>query len=402
MTRTPIRPAAVAAVALLALVANAPAGTTVDLEASADNTLYGGAIDLSNGVGDHFFTGRTGGGDGRRAVIAFDIAGTVPAGATITGATLTLYMSRTVNGSQAVALHRVTNSWGEGLSHAPKEEGGGGAALDNDATWAFRFYNEADPYASVTWDTEGGDFAGTASASTNVSGIGYYVWSAPAMISNVQAWLDDPAQDHGWIVIGNEAAGGFTAKRFDSRTNPFESRRPVLSLTYDEPVCDGDLDGSGDVGFGDILQIIGAWGELRSGRSDDSARPVRSSDIPAIPAVPAIPAIPAVFLRSAPAHPPRSCTRDRRCPCCGSTPARTARRGPRRGRPASWWCQTYSFSNRTTLTSCPFRLATTLGNQVDGWDGRDCWDGGDGGDDRSCAAGARMTPHVLCAVPTSQ
>ncbi|MCP3903022.1 MAG: hypothetical protein GY715_05235 [Planctomycetes bacterium] len=65
--------------------------------------------------------------------------------------------------------------------------------------------------------------------------------------------------NRGWIVIGSESIE-HTAKRFDSRTHPLAQFRPVLSVTYDAPPCPEDLDGSGDVGFGDILAIIAAWG----------------------------------------------------------------------------------------------------------------------------------------------
>jgi len=33
-----------------------------------------------------------------------------------------------------------------------------------------------------------------------------------------------------------------------------------FDIVTDPPACSDDIDGSGDVGFGDILQVIGAWG----------------------------------------------------------------------------------------------------------------------------------------------
>ena len=57
----------------------------VNINPSKDNTLYEYVPadgDRSNGIGDHFFAGKTGMGYIRRGVLAFDIAGSVPPGST--------------------------------------------------------------------------------------------------------------------------------------------------------------------------------------------------------------------------------------------------------------------------------------------------------------------------------
>ena len=80
----------------------------VTIAAARDNTLYEDASgSLSNGAGQSLFAGKTGTGGIRRALIAFDVAGAVPAGSTITAVTLRLQMSRTRSGGQAVGLHRL-------------------------------------------------------------------------------------------------------------------------------------------------------------------------------------------------------------------------------------------------------------------------------------------------------
>jgi hypothetical protein len=61
---------------------------------SKDNTLYEDDFgSLSNGKGQHIFTGETLLYGARRAVVAFDVAGNVPFGATIVSATLDLHLS---------------------------------------------------------------------------------------------------------------------------------------------------------------------------------------------------------------------------------------------------------------------------------------------------------------------
>ena len=100
----------------------------VPIPASKDNTLYEDRRGrLSNGGGTHFFVGVTDTGNIRRGLIAFNIAGAIPAGALITSVSLKLHMSQTIAGSQNITLHRVLADWGEGDSNAPGEEGGGTA-----------------------------------------------------------------------------------------------------------------------------------------------------------------------------------------------------------------------------------------------------------------------------------
>jgi hypothetical protein len=100
----------------------------ISLDASQDNTLYESATGaLSNGSGQAFFVGRTNQASAsiRRGLLAFDIAGNVPADATILAVTLTLNVSRANFSSPAtsVGLHRVLASWGEGASDADANEG---------------------------------------------------------------------------------------------------------------------------------------------------------------------------------------------------------------------------------------------------------------------------------------
>jgi hypothetical protein len=124
-----------------------------------------------------------------------------------------------------VTLYKVLEDWGEGTSNATGQEGIGATATIGDATWAYTFYN------TLSWSTLGGTFSSTVSASQNVDAIGFYTWTDPQMVVDVQLWTDNPATNFGWIVIGNEAVSA-TAKRFDSRTNPTLADRPVLTVTF--------------------------------------------------------------------------------------------------------------------------------------------------------------------------
>ena len=202
--------------------------TQVTLNASKDNTLYqDSAGSLSNGAGQHIFVGRTAvAGLIRRALIAFDVADSIPAGSQITNVTLTLNMSQTSSFDDTVRLCRVLADWGEGTSAAFGNEGSGAPATTNDATWIHRFFNTS------LWSQPGGDFVPTPSAALTVSALGPYVWgSTDAMVGDVQQWLDTPGSNFGWILIGDETAPHL-AKRFDSRQDTVPTVRPKLTVTY--------------------------------------------------------------------------------------------------------------------------------------------------------------------------
>jgi hypothetical protein len=217
---------------LVALLGGAPSlaiAQLANINPIKDNTLYefdAAEGDVSNALGNHFFAGATGTGELRRGVLAFDIAGNVPAGSTILGVTLSLNMSRTPTGTaRTVELHKVLADWGEGTSVAPDEEGEGAPATPNDATWRHRFFD------TIFWTTEGGDFSATVSASQSVGPVGMYTWSSSQMRADVQSWLDDPASNFGWLVLGDESEIA-TAKRFDTRES---ASPPVLTIQFRPP-----------------------------------------------------------------------------------------------------------------------------------------------------------------------
>ena len=191
-----------------------------------DNTLYQYVPadgDQSNALGLHFFTGETGMGELRRGVLAFDIAGNIPAGSAILGVTLSLNMSMTPSSTpRTTELHKLLADWGEGTSQASGGEGDGAPATTNDATWRHRFFD------TIFWTTEGGDFSATVSASQSVGVVGIYTWSSSQMVADVQSWLDDPATNFGWLVLGDESEIA-TAKRFDTRES---ASPPVLTIQY--------------------------------------------------------------------------------------------------------------------------------------------------------------------------
>src|SRR5262249_21000786 len=107
---------------------------------------------------------------------------------------------------------------------------------------------------SAFWGTPGGsssggspDYATTASATIPVGiNLGQYSWGSTAgMVADAQAWLDSPAANFGWFVIGDEANPG-AAKLFDPRENATAANRPVLPLVFPPapPPCYANCDHS--------------------------------------------------------------------------------------------------------------------------------------------------------------
>lgn len=206
--------------------------TTVNIPASADNTIYADNTQNSNGSGDNFTAGRTNGGSIRRALIRFDLS-SIPPGSTITSVTLRLVMNKSRTGTDVISLYRITKDWGEGGSNAGDPDGQGTSAQVMDATWNCGMFDGAGGCGGgSTWASPGGDFVGVASASATIFNTpAAYTWSGPTVNADVQGWVNNAATNFGWILRTAEAANQ-TTNRFSSRTNPTAANQPRLTVIY--------------------------------------------------------------------------------------------------------------------------------------------------------------------------
>jgi hypothetical protein len=226
--------------ALLVLAPAAGAQVSVQLLPSQDNTLFEPDTlgERSNGAGPQLYAGRVGGFGGgvglRRGLIRFDVAGSVPAGATIQAVTLTVECSKVPLQDSGVPrtheLHRAIAAWGESTSDAGVNGGAGAAPQPGDATWSDAFF------PGTPWGTAGGDYTGAVSSTIVVPLMGSYVFaSTPQLVADVQAMLDSPAGNHGWVITGDEVVAG-VARAFDTREAPgypfYTGVAPVLQIDY--------------------------------------------------------------------------------------------------------------------------------------------------------------------------
>lgn len=127
---------------LAGLVSASPAAaqTTVVLDAPdsevVDTTIRAGSYASKNQNGDSLITRASDNAEYiRRALLKFDTHNTIPAGATIQSATLTLTLEHSDPQTRTVSVYRVASSWDEGT-----------------ATWNSR-------KSGLYWGTKGGDLA---------------------------------------------------------------------------------------------------------------------------------------------------------------------------------------------------------------------------------------------------
>jgi hypothetical protein len=227
----------------LAILLTLPSATPADtgtLIPNRDTTIYEAHPGNSNGGGASMFVGTNADSSVTRALIRFDVAGKIPAGATITGVQLSLLLDFEVptagNLMTPIQLRRLLSDWGEGTTGTGKvgaasNQGYPTPADGTTATFTHSFFD------TTPWNNPGGDFADTASATTMVGIVPMpYSWSSPTMVSDVQSWLDNPSGNFGWILLGDESQAG-TVRRFFTREgqsiNPASA--PALSVSYTAP-----------------------------------------------------------------------------------------------------------------------------------------------------------------------
>ncbi len=207
------------------------AQTTVTLAPDRDTSIYntGGCNDLSNGAGTRLIAGNSLSGT-RRALMHFDIAGSLPAGATILQVELDLTMLQVSIANPGNAhnftLSRLEADWGEAGSFAGGGQGGGGIAQPGDTDWCDNFH------PASQWTNPGGDFTADESAAARVGIVTFQRYTFPssmALIDDVQAWLDGTLPNYGWILRGQEG-GTATARAFGSREDG--ANFPRLHVTY--------------------------------------------------------------------------------------------------------------------------------------------------------------------------
>lgn len=234
-----------------AFVANTPlltAQTTTAIGADRDTTLYESTTgDLANGAGSALFVGMTGQPNARRALLRFDVAGSLPTGARILSARLLLTIETASSpATQTFDAHRVSQDWLEGATVATGSQGGGGAALAGDTTWLHT------DYPNTLWSNAGGDFDPVPSFSFELPDSGQAsTGSQVGIATDLQFWLDNPSMNFGWLLKGDETLAS-SARKLTSRQSVNSSDRPRIVLSYMVPGEVTEWGGGCTVGAGTL------------------------------------------------------------------------------------------------------------------------------------------------------
>ena len=208
----------------------------------ADSTIFSRlqgdtSYDAVSDGGPNVWVSTTGGDVVRRGLLRFDLSG-IPQGSRITSAQLKLTQLRARAG-HAITVHKMLSSWKPAASTAG-DFGQGVPALPGDVTWSHR------SYPTQPWAQRGGDHVAQASTTTNVSATSTftYTWpSTPQFVADVQSWVDQPASNHGLILIGDEV-NSYSAKRFAGAEFDDAEVVPMLVVDWTPPEptqADGDV-----------------------------------------------------------------------------------------------------------------------------------------------------------------
>jgi len=160
----------------------------------------------------------------QEALIRFDNIfgsgpGQIPAGSTITDATLTLSVPNTTNYGTAATIyfHRVLQDW---------------AAANTYNTFGAAPWN-------LTTGVQADGVEAAATADATPAGLAQGAATAVTVTSSLQAWLADPASNHGWVLL--EAVDDGLV--FESSEAATAANRPLLTVTFTLPApCTGPGD----------------------------------------------------------------------------------------------------------------------------------------------------------------
>src|SRR5215203_2060592 len=192
--------------AVVSIVVASAHADVVSLQPFADTTLI--EVAPSNNLGGALFfnAGTAGNGNRNRALFLFDLGSVLPAGAVVTGASLSLDIVRQPSNGGNVSLfdlRRVLQPWGEGsqVPESGESPGLGSPAMTGEATWNARF--APGEFWSLPGGQAGIDYSNNATASALVQTLGESVLfeSNPELIADVQRWIDQTNENFGWMFM---------------------------------------------------------------------------------------------------------------------------------------------------------------------------------------------------------
>lgn len=144
-----------------------------------------------------------------RALIKFDLAGSVPANAKVTSATLSLWV-KGVTGNATINAHQLSDFWTE-----------------NQVTWRYQ-----DKVTTEEWTNPGADYAGTVLDSEAFVDGGKDYWATFNVSTAAQSWAQDSAANYG-VILEAAVTNPKSETKFKSSADGTASQRPKLDLCFD-------------------------------------------------------------------------------------------------------------------------------------------------------------------------
>jgi hypothetical protein len=162
--------------------------------ADDDSTIFSESLNAAGGD-EHLYLGTTESGAARRVLVRFNLSALSPeyvVGEAQLGLTVV-----NAPGSDPdplfVAVHRVLRPWTEGRSSGAAN---GAPPARGDVTWASASHEQ------LAWSAAGGDYVATPSAVAEIGPAGTQVlWFGDRLAADVQAWIDAPSKNFGWILV---------------------------------------------------------------------------------------------------------------------------------------------------------------------------------------------------------
>jgi hypothetical protein len=190
----------------------------LNIPSTGDDTLFQGGV--NNSLGDPgIFVGTDSNTSFKDGLMAFDVSA-IPAGATVTGATLDLYIGMVAGSSgqnvvnsgapRTISLYDESQAWGASTNEVGSTSfaghGQGFAANPGDATWNDASFNST-PSLAVLWSTGfPANITGSSVALATTSGIpgtsnALVQWSSAALATEIQNWINTPSSNNGLVVV---------------------------------------------------------------------------------------------------------------------------------------------------------------------------------------------------------
>jgi hypothetical protein len=227
----------IVAINLLFVTPGSVQAATVTIGASADTGLLETPGDSNLGGSTGPIVGTTSiSGISGRMLLRFEITNAVPAGSVINSVTLQLVDVSSPMGTLSASnfeLHRMLVSWVEGNKGGSGGNRNGATATAGESTWLYRNYN-TNFWTGGFGGGAGSDYATTISGTKliNVAGQTNTWNNTPALMSDVQLWLDDPGSNFGWMLLSDGQGNGGTARRFGTRESTDPLERPLLTIDF--------------------------------------------------------------------------------------------------------------------------------------------------------------------------